>query len=107
MNGIAVVCPIDGRVELTPERVTLYLFDDPYGKPYYEFVCSKCSQAYQRDANSAIVALLFPMVEHVLSHVPLELVESNPQGPAITEDEITDFILEMSRQERERAPRTV
>lgn len=85
-------CPSCQDVELAPTAFHLTVFDAGNGH-YYEFFCPKCYDRVLKPADDSVQQLLISGgVEHTFEHVPLEVLEAHP-GPALTVDDLMDFVL--------------
>lgn len=92
---VKVNCEIcSGESELAPTGLHLYIYSS--GVQYYSFFCPKCKNECRKDASDAVVSLLTAGgVEMTCINVPEEFLEKKA-GPPITNDDVMDFVKELS-----------
>lgn len=87
-------CPACGDVSLRESGVLLTLYD--WGTiDTYHFFCPGCKTEIVKPATDEIVQLLEHVVNVQRMHVPLEIQEDGRSGPALTSDDVMEFILEL------------
>lgn len=86
MTTIKTTCSQCGDVELSPDDLALEL-DPSDDTGSYRFTCPHCGETERRPANARVVSVL------LATGVTYEVIR-----PAITEDEINDFVTALNRE---------
>lgn len=93
-------CPTCGDLSLPAELVTVVMYPRQPLINFYEFVCPHCKQRIQKDASPEIVLILstVPTTRRVVD-IPSEVLEDHPVLPAMTNDDVLDFMLDIQRED--------
>jgi hypothetical protein len=92
MTTIKASCPTCGEVELTSRDVALMVCNHA-ALSYYAFECPSCTDEVRKPADEHVISLLLSGgVPAQVWEVPAEVLEPKP-GPAITYDDLLDFVL--------------
>lgn len=96
MTTIKASCPTCSEVELTSADITLRVCN--YAPlSYYAFTCPTCREHVRKPADDHIVSLLMSGgVRAQVWEVPAEALEPK-SGPAISYDDLLDFVLQLGR----------
>ena len=106
MTTIKASCPSCGEVELTSADITLRVCNHA-PLSYYSFSCPTCTDTVRKPADDHVVSLLMSGgVRAQVFEVPAEALEPKA-GPAISYDDLLDFVLQLSRNDRLAALATV
>ena len=85
-------CPVCGDVDLTPAQVRLVVCSRIEWS-YYAFACTDCNDEIRKPADEEIISLLITGgVDADMWEIPAEALEEHI-GPAITYDDVLDFVL--------------
>ncbi len=96
MTTIKASCPTCGEVELTSKDIALRVCNHA-PLSYYAFTCPKCRDEVRKPADDHIVSLLMSGgVRPQMWEVPAEALEAK-SGPALTYDDLLDFVLQLGR----------
>ncbi len=94
MTTIKASCPTCGEVELTPADVSLMVCSHA-PLSYYAFTCLTCMDEIRKPADDEIISLLIAGgVDPTMWEIPAEAIEEHA-GPAITYDDVLDFVLKL------------
>lgn len=98
MATIKASCPYCGDIDLSSkEMITRICSYRPWS--FYEFTCPACTQQIRKPADDHLISLLTSGgVRSTFWHVPAEVVE-RPDGPVLTNDDLLDFHLQISRRD--------
>ncbi len=92
MTTIKASCPVCGDVDLTPAQVRLVVCNQIEWS-YYAFVCTTCRDEIRKPADEEVIGLLVTGgVEAHMWEIPDEALEEH-YGPAISYDDVLDFVL--------------
>lgn len=91
---IKATCPTDGEVQLRETGVLLTIMDWGTGSTY-TFFCPTCKEQVVKPADETIIHLLENVVHVKRVHVPLEIQEGDRTGPALTTDDLMEFVVEL------------
>jgi hypothetical protein len=92
MTTIKASCPVCGDVDLTPAQVKLVVCNRIEWS-YYAFLCTGCEDEIRKPADEEIISLLITGgVDAQMWEIPAEALEEH-SGPAITYDDVLDFVL--------------
>jgi predicted RNA-binding Zn-ribbon protein involved in translation (DUF1610 family) len=91
MTSIRTNCPRCGEVEMRADVILLTV--EPHsGEGTYSFVCPSCDDLVEKPADRKIVSLLKSVgVDVAERQNPVVKVETRPEGPAFTLDDVIDF----------------
>ena len=96
MTTIKASCPTCGEVELTSKDIALRVCNHA-PLSYYAFDCPKCHDEVRKPADDHIVSLLMSGgVRPQMWEIPAEALEPKT-GPALTYDDLLDFVLQLGR----------
>ena len=96
MTTIKASCPTCGEVELTSADITLMVCSHA-PLSYYAFFCPTCMDEVRKPADDHVISLLMSGgVEATVWEVPEEALEPHA-GPALTYDDLLDFVLHLGR----------
>lgn len=96
MTTIKASCPVCGEVELTPAELTLRVCNHP-PLSYYSFTCPGCREEIRKPADNHVITLLMSGgVRAQVWEVPAEVLEPRT-GPALTYDDLLDFVLHLGQ----------
>lgn len=100
MQTINTTCSeCKARVGLSPESVTVNenLIDPDESR--YSFTCPECGEAVTKPAPDEVLRILrgAPGIRWNFVRMPAEMREARPGGPALTLDDVHDFIIDMNR----------
>lgn len=95
MTVIKVTCPYCGEQELAETGVLLTTSNCGWAR--YAFMCPECKNEIIKEANDTVVGLLRNHTKVRQTHVqaPAEWVEDDHTGPALTYDDLLDFVLSL------------
>jgi phage FluMu protein Com len=88
----SVNCPRCDDVELAVDQLWLVLPSE--GQAHYDFHCPECETHVRHPAGAEAIAMLSQLVAVEELEVPAEALESHT-GPALTEDDLIDLMLEL------------
>lgn len=95
---IKATCPYCGDVDLTTNDVVLHECSTA-GLSYYAFVCSGCDRSIRKPADTHVSTLLRTGgVKVEFWSIPQEAAEQHA-GPALSVDDLLDFVIELHRTE--------
>lgn len=95
MTTIKASCPTCGEVELTSKDVKLRVCSHA-PLSYYAFRCPTCRDEVRKPADEHVISLLMTGgVRAQVWEVPPEALEAKP-GPALSYDDLLDFVLQLS-----------
>lgn len=95
MANIQATCPTCGLVHLRETGVLLTLYDTGQGN-YYTFFCPTCRTEIAKEAPVEVARLLMRAQVRVNTViVPGEIKDGDRTGPALSYDDLLDFILEL------------
>jgi predicted RNA-binding Zn-ribbon protein involved in translation (DUF1610 family) len=99
VTTIKASCPACGEVELTNVDIALRVCTSA-PLSFYAFVCPNCRDEVRKPADDHIIQLLMSGgVRAQVWEVPAEALEPKA-GPAIGYDDLLDFVLQLSREDR-------
>jgi hypothetical protein len=90
----SVNCFECGDVELSLDQLWLVLPSE--GQAHYDFHCPECETFVRRPAGPEAVAMLSQLVAVEELEVPDEVLETH-SGPAFTEDDLIELMLEVDQ----------
>ncbi|HYZ10700.1 MAG TPA: hypothetical protein VE962_02275 [Actinomycetota bacterium] len=97
MTSIRTNCPRCGEVEMRAD-VILLTVEPSSGEGTYSFVCPSCEDLVEKPADQKIVSLLKSVGVDVAERAaPSPELETRPEGPAFTLDDVIDFHFLLSR----------
>lgn len=99
VTTIRASCHTCGEVELTPPDIALRVCNHA-PLSYYAFICPQCRDEIRKPADDHIISLLMSGgVRAQVWEVPAEALEPKA-GLQLTYDDLLDFVLQLSREDR-------
>lgn len=93
-------CPLCGDLSLPEAAVTVVMYPRAPRRNFYEFNCLNCGGLIQKDADPQVIMLLSSTAaKKRLVNIPTEVLEDHPLLPAMTNDDVLDFMLEIERED--------
>jgi hypothetical protein len=100
VTTIKASCPTCGGVELTSADIHLRVCTTDRSLSYYAFRCPSCEEEVRKPADQHVVQLLMSGgVRAQTWNIPAEVLELK-DGPALTYDDLLDFVLHLGRTDR-------
>lgn len=94
-------CPICGDFDIPSEKILVVLYPQVPKQNYISFNCPACTHPCERHelADGTLMALVCQGSPKKIVMLPAEVLEDHPILPAMTQDDVLDFMLEIERED--------